>query len=511
MVSLSRVLFAAYFGLAALIVLWDIAAAGRVVQGRRGAPLSTGAMAFGALLLIPALLIAVSDASLVYGRAIQTVAWLWPVVAVLFAIQAVAVLAGGRANPLLGVPILAYDVLIALVASARYLDSIGRTPPYFTLVLSAAEANALGVVAGSAALSHAAWLLVPMFSPALPSRSRGKVAVRTILAAGVALATALILVELPAAAEAVGSYGRFQRDVISARQTGDFQFGVKIFPDVRSAPPPVAITTDLALADSLGVDAISIVVDPEGARGRPLDSLSHVLDNLRDDSTTFIVTLGYPRDARGVFRRSPDAYVRDRLADVNRIARALRPNIIVPAYEPYGEGARALGTRPAEFWIDYITRAAAVAHHVNPNIRVAVAAASFGTRDSTVYAWAASPQSPVDIIGFSMMPGFDGATSLDTHMRIAQRWLRGYSRPKPHWVLASGGYPIAHGEQSQVLALRGVLAWATAQPAVTGMIVTDAGDYDAQRGLRAPDGRYRPAFRELNRAIRAERESAAAQ
>ncbi|MDQ6736709.1 MAG: hypothetical protein M3Z30_03295, partial [Gemmatimonadota bacterium] len=125
-----------------------------------------------------------------------------------------------------------------------------------------------------------------------------------------------------------------------------------------------------------------------------------------------------------------------------------------------------------------------------------------------VYAWAASRASPVDVVGFSLMPGFDGATSLDTHMRIAQRWMRATSRPKPHWVLASGGYPVAHGEMSQVLALRGVLSWATAQPAVRGVVFTDGGDYDAQRGLRAPDGRFRPALLELEHSINALRESA---
>ena len=94
-------------------------------------------------------------------------------------------------------------------------------------------------------------------------------------------------------------------------------------------------------------------------------------------------------------------------------------------------------------------------------------------------------------------------------MRIAQRWLRITPRPKPHWIFASGGYPVAHGENSQVMALRGVLAWATSQPAVHGIVFTDAGDYDAQRGLRAPDGRFRPALAELVRSIDAERESAA--
>lgn len=509
MLSPYRVLLAAYFGIATAIVLWNIAAAGRIVQTRRVPPIFTLATAFGALLLVPALLVAVSDASLVYGRAIQPVAWLWPAVTILFAVQALTALGRGRVNPLLGVPILAYDAVIAVVAIARYMNSTGHQPPYFTLVLSAAQSDALGIVAGSAALSHATWLLVPMFSPALPSRSQIRVALRTGLAVAVTVATALVLVEVPAAAEAIGSYDRYAHDELTERAAGDFNFGLKIFPDLRSSPPPVAVTHDLQLADSLGIDAISIVVDPEAARGKPLDSLSHVLDNVRADSTLLIITLGYPRNARAMLNRSPTTYVDDRLADVNRLTRALRPNVFIPAYEPYGEGSRALGTRTPEFWIDYIGRAADLTHHVNPNIRVGLAAASYGARDSSLYAWAARRTSGVDVLGFSLMPGFDGATSLDTHMRIAQRWMRLSDTPKPHWVWSAGGYPIAHGELSQLLALRGVLAWATAQPSVHGVVVTDAGDYDAQRGLRAPDGRLRPALQELTRAITRERESAA--
>ena len=508
MLSTYRVLLVAYFGLAAAIVLWNVAVASRILQARRSLSLSAIATALAALLLVPALLVAVSAASLVYGRAIQPVAWLWPAVTVLFVIQATAAASRGRVSAMLGVPIVAYDVVVAIVAIARYMNAVGYVPPYFSLVLSAAQSDALGVVAGSAALSHATWLLVPMFAPALPSRSRIRIAFRHALALGVSVATALVLVEIPSASEAISSYSRYAHDVLTARTTGDFQFALKVFPDLRSAPPPVAIKNDFQLTDSLGVDGISIVVDPEAAHGRALDSLVHSLDNIRDDSTVLIVTLGYPSRARAELQASPSAYMEQRMADVNRLARALRPNILVPAYEPYGEGARALGIRTPAFWMEFITRSAAIAHHVNPNIRVAVAAASFGARDSVVYHWAAARGSPVDVLGFSLMPGFDGATSLDTHMRIAQRWMRETPRPKPHWVLAAGGYPVAHGQRSQVLALRGVLAWATAQPAVRGLVFTDAGDYDAQRGLRAPDGRLRPALAEMQRSIIAERETA---
>lgn len=509
MLSTYRVLLAAYFVLGAAIIVWDIALASRILQGRRKLSAAALATGMGALLLIPALVVAVSGASLVYGRAIQTLAWLWPAVAILFVIQAAAALWRGRVSATLGIPILIYDAIIAIVGICRYMNAIGAAPPYFSLVLSAAQSDALGVIAGAAALSRATWLLIPMFSPPLPSRSRLRVGLRYALVAGATAATALLLLEVPAAVDAINSYARFRTASLTARGAADFRFGLKIFPDLRSAPPPVAIINDFQLVDSLGVDVLSIVVAPEGARGKALDSLAHAIDNARDDSTLLIVTLGYPRDARGALDRSPARYLDDRIADVNRLARALKPNVIVPAYEPYGEGARVLGVRNPEFWIDFIGRSAAVAHHVNPNIRVAVASASFGSRDSVVYRWASSRSSPVDLLGFSFMPGFDGATSLDTHMRIAQRWLRSTPRPKPHWIFSSGGYPVAHGEQSQLLALRGVLAWATSQPAVHGVIITDAGDYDAQRGLRAPDGRLRAAFGELQRAIAAEHESGA--
>jgi hypothetical protein len=253
--------------------------------------------------------------------------------------------------------------------------------------------------------------------------------------------------------------------------------------------------------DSLGVDAVSIVVDPEGARLAALDSIARTVDDQRADSTLIIISLGYPKDATRQFRKSPADYTQKRLADVDRIARRLRPNILLPALEPYGAGARAIGTQPPEYWMSYLTRASTIAHHVNPNIRVAVGASSYGARDSVLFAWASSRSSPIDIVGFSLLPGFDGARSLDTHMRIAQRWLRQFSaRPKPAWVFAAGGYPLAHGEKNQELSLWGVLAWATTQQQIKGLIVTEAGDYDALRGLRAAGGRLRSSSRAVTRA-----------
>ena len=80
---------------------------------------------------------------------------------------------------------------------------------------------------------------------------------------------------------------------------------------------------------------------------------------------------------------------------------------------------------------------------------------------------------------------------MDTHMRVAQRWMQQFPRPKDHWVFAAGGYPLVHGEESQQLAIMGVLAWATAQAPIKGLVVFEGGDYNTVRGLRAAGGRLR--------------------
>jgi hypothetical protein len=423
------------------------------------------------------------------------------VTTVLFALQSAYALSRRFVTPLFGVPVAVYNAIIAIVAVARYVVSRGGTPPEFALALSAAETGSLGFFFGPAALWSAAYLMVPVFSPSLPARWRMSGIVRGIIAASAAAIAALVLIEMPSAFETVRSYRPYAKEQLQEHPEGDFELGLKIFPDLDGPPPPLALEQDVKLADSLGLDAVSMVLNTRGARLSALDSIARTVDDQRADSARIIIALGYPSDATRQFRESEADYTSRRLADVDRIARRLRPDILIPALEPYGAGSRAIGTQPPEYWINYLTRAAEIAHHVNPRIRVAVAAASYGRRDSTLFAWAASRGSPIDIVGFSLMPGFDGARSLDTHMRVAQRWMRAFAaRPKPGWVFAAGGYPLAHGEKNQELSLWGVLAWATTQPSIKGLIVVEAGDYDAVRGLRAPGGRLRSSVGAVRRA-----------
>lgn len=490
-----------YLAVAVVMTLWDVLIAGRIANLRRTPRLFQAATAFGGLLIIPALLVAFASASILYGRTVFTVRWIWPLTAVLFVMQATYALTRRMVTPLFGLPILFYNIIIAVVAVSRFMISRGDPGWEIGLTLSAAQTSMLGLFFGPSALWSPGFPTVPLFSPSLPARWRASATVRGILAVTAMIVTVLVLVQIPTAVAAIKSYNIYGDDRLQEHPEGDFAVGLKIFPDLRSGPPPLALRYDVQMADSLNVDAISVTINPEAARGVALDSIAHSIDDVRTDSTKLIVTLGFPKDARVLFRKSPREYTDARIADVNRIARALKPNYLLPVLEPYGEAEEALGLQSPEYWKEYLTRAARVAHYINPNIRVAVSAASYGSRDSALYAWAASRGSGVDVVGFSLMPGLDGAISLDTHMRVAQRWMRQFpDRPKEHWVFAAGGYPQAHGDRSQELALWGVLSWATAQAPIRGIVVMEAADYSAIRGVRRAGGNLRPAFTAIQRA-----------
>ena len=487
-----RLLGVIYLGLSVAMIAWDILMAGRIVQLRRiprGFQAITG---IAALLLAPALVVAYTAQSLLYGRAILLVAWLWPFTTLLFVLQTIYALTRRLVTPLLGFPLLVYNVIIATVAVTKFAITRGQDPMEFGLALNAAQASMLGTFFGTPALWNPIYIQVPIFAPSLPARWGFTRLARVALAGAAIAMTALVVVELPGAYASVRSYASHKDDKLQEHPEGDFRIGLKIFPDLRSGPPPLAIRNDLALADTLGVDAISVVIDPEAARGIALDSLARSIEQARTDSTLLIVSLGYPKKGEEEFRRSRDTYTVARLKDIDRIARRLRPDYLIPALDPLEEGTRILHEESPQYWIDYFTRAARLAHYIFPRIKVSVTISSYGTRDSTLYAWAARPGSGIDAVGFSLFPGFDGSRSLDTHMRVAQRWMKQFPRPKEHWVFAAGGYPLVHGEESQQHAIMGTLAWATAEAPIKGLVVFEGGDYNTVRGLRAAGGRLRP-------------------
>ncbi|MCU1350021.1 MAG: hypothetical protein JWO56_3051, partial [Acidobacteria bacterium] len=466
--------------------------------------------ALAGFLLLPALAIHLATSDAITARSVMAVEWLWPLTLVLFALQALYAAVRRLVNPFLGFFMSAYDLLIAVDVVLRFTAAEGRPLPSAALVYLAATSGAFAWTTQSPAIiATPAFIFVPMAAPAFPSLRTWSRGFRIFLGFVALWWVGITFSQIPRAFEAVQSYNThdLRTERLQERPAGDLDLGIKIFPDLAGGPPPTAIKNDLALVDTLGVSVVSVTIIPELINKAGLDSIAHTLEDLRGDSTQLIVTMGYVSSLNPLPGRTFDAA--KRLAAIEPIVRILRPDILVPALDPYSAGAVSTGSRKPEFWQDYLTRASADAKRIRPRTRIGVAASAYDRSDSTLYAWAAAAGSPVDVVGFSLWPSSTGARTLDAGRGAADRWMRESRSTKDHWVFAAGGFPTAHGEVSQEQAVWDALAWATTRPQIKGFIVGEAGDYGTLRGIRASDGHLRSVALAIRRAIKGLQESAA--
>ncbi len=489
----------AHLVLCALVIIWNLTIAGRAARLQSTQRTMALLCALCGLLLLPALTILLVSTSVLTGRALYTLAWVWPATAILIAIQAAYALSRRTVAPPIGAAIVSYDVVLAVVAVARYAISRGYEVTSPMLVLSAADASSLAYSATPLALFLPWYLHIPLVAPPTKGHRGAGTVLRTAVAVLAAIWGTIIVLDVPAARRAVRSYEGYAHERLTERADSDFAIGLKVFPTLSSGPPPLALESDLNLADTLGAEALSVYIAPSGATNATLDSLAHSLADQRGDRQLIVALDLTDEDKPAASQQS--AYFDARAADLARIVRALHPDFIVPAIDPNGAASHALGRIPIAIWISYFRHAALVAHHGTPAARVLVHIGGFGARDSALYAWAAAPASPVDAIGFTLIPWLGGATTLGARMRTADSWLNSYPEPKEHWVLETAGLPMVHGEDSQASAIWGTIAWATGRSAVKGVIVLEASDYGTPIGLRAPGGRVRPAAATVARAI----------
>jgi hypothetical protein len=494
-------LAAAHLVLSALVLIWDLAIAGRIAKLRTTPAPMAFLSAVAGLMLLPALTVLLVSSSLLTGRTLATIEWVWVLTVALIAAQAIYAVAQRLVAPPIGVAIAAYDVLLAAVAAARYAVSVGWLVGTPVVALVAAERGALAFSAQRLALLMPWYLYLPIVAPASPGRRGPGTVLRTALAALAAAWGTLVLVDVPSAIRAVGSYRRYATVRLQERPDSDFTIGVKIFPTLSSAPPTLSIQSDLALADTVRAEALSIYLAPAGTTNATLDSIAHAIDESRGDKVLIVgLDLSHERRLSSAARtRFFDA----RLRDVERIARRLHPDYLVPVIDPNGAASRALGPLPASAWTTYLSDAARVTHTVSPAIRVMSHIGGFTRRDSALYTWSAAPSSPVDAIGLSFFPWLAGAETLDARLRTADDWLRASPPRKPHWVLETGAFPLSHGDLSQARAIWGTLAWATSRSVVKGAIIYEASDYEGPVGLRAAGGRMRLATATVRQAIAA--------
>lgn len=498
----------AHLALTAVILVWDIILAGRIAQNRQAPRVFQAICGLGSLLVVPGLLLTLATSTMLTGRAVVMMDWVWPAVLVLFAIQAIYALTHRLVYWLWGFPIMIYDILVATIGIVRYLVAHGHSPAEPLVDLLAAQSLAMVFAGGSSTvLATPLFLNMPMVSPAFPALRSITASFRLFMSAVAVIWTVFIVaLGLPRAIVQLRNYEAHGRDQLRERPDADFDIGLKVLPSVSSPPPPAAARSDFELADTMEVDALSVVVDP-GATRLAIDSLAHLLEPAQRDSTVVIVSIGYrtklySKPGEAAFNQSL------RLATLRQVIARMHPDIVLPAEDPYGTGEQAFGLLPAARWESYLIEAARVAKSVDRNVRVGVAASSYRTDDSTLYAWAASAGSPIDVVGFSLFPSPYIGGGIQSDTRTADRWMRATPSTKEHWVFGTGGYPLAYGERSQEQAVWEVMAWATDHPIIKGLVVYEAGDYGQSRGLRAPNGRLRPAALAVMRAIGQLRESA---
>lgn len=498
----------AHLALTIIILLWDVVLAGRIAQNDQAPRPFQAICGLSALLILPGLLFHLATSTIITGRAVATMDWVWPAVLVLFAGQALYAFLRRLVNPAWGLPIAIYNLLIAVIGIIRYLVAHGHSPAEPFVAFIAAQSLAMVFAGGTAGvLASPLYLNVPMVSPAFPALHSLTASFRFLMSLYAALWCAFIIaIGLPRAVIQLRNYAAHSRDQLRERPNADFAVGLKILPDLLNPPPPPAIRTDSALVSLIDPDAICVVVVP-GISRPALDSLAKVLDVARRDSTMIIAAIGY----RGVL--VPELSTapfdeQERLVTIRRVMQRLQPDILLPAEDPYTSGERVHGALTVARWESYYIDAVRAAKSIDPTVRIGLAASAYTRNDSALFAWANSPRAPIDVLGFSLFPSPYVGGGIQADTRTADRWMRATPPRKPVWVFATGGYPLSYGERSQEQAIWEVLAWATDHPDIKGTVVYEAGDYAEARGLRAPNGRLRPATNAVRRAIRGLRESA---
>src|SRR5437764_3655365 len=110
----------AHLALTLVIIVWNVVQAGRIAQMRQTTRTFATVTGLAGLLLIPAFIVAVATTTVITGRAISSIDWLWPATIVLFTTQAVYALVRRLVNPLWGYPIAFYDILLSIAAVSRF-------------------------------------------------------------------------------------------------------------------------------------------------------------------------------------------------------------------------------------------------------------------------------------------------------------------------------------------------------------------------------------------------------
>lgn len=482
---------------AIIVLTWNIALAGWIAARREGPQWFARLTGLAGLLVAPAAVIAVAVSSDAGARTITGVTWLWPLTCLLLVGQAVSATALRAVSRTVGVPIMVYNVLVCVLAIGDDLVARSGSAPLLLQSAVAARDSVLGIVMGPAALSSPFALMVPLLAPAYPARWRASATFRALLVLHATILSTMLLIEWPRGLAAIRSYDDAYGPT-SATAPG-VPHGVRLLPVLSGPPRARSVRAAAAVQERVTPDAVLVLLRMEEGRVLGVDSLARTLAAFRSDGTRLLVALTLERADALAIQRTPQLVHQRRLAAVQDIVLRLAPDVIMPVLRPaipslLGEPAVADG------WVTgQLTAVAAAVRRVRPATNVGWIATRFDRADSTLYQWAGSDASPLDVLGFAPAPTFDGLPSLDARLRAADRW-RGTlaARDRPHWMLTHG-LPRAHGDAAQRAGVQHVLAWSAQRPWVAGVIVGEPSDDANTTGLVAANGRPRALLDALTR------------
>lgn len=478
-------------GIAIAVLAWDVSMAGWISARREAPRIFIQLTVVCGLLVVPVLVINIASGTESGARTISGITWLVPAVTVAFALQVLYAVVGRLVSPLVGVPILLYDVMLATIAVGDYLVTQRGAAPLPLQAALAARDAIVGMGVGRAALVSPLTALVPMVAPAYPARWRLSGAVRAGLVLAATALTTLLGIEWPRGVAAVRSYAPALSEPMQARPRGDFVIGVRLYPALDGLPPARAVRNDATIVEAFDPDVVLLVLEGDGTRGAVLDSLARVLAPLRERETQIAVALRLDRHPAG----AADA---DRQLAIERVLQRLEPDVLFPALAdavPSWLGAEA----PSPWWWrTMLTTSARTVQRVRPRTLLAWSATRLDATDSATYAWASHPSSGVRLLGATVFPSFSGLPAVDARLRAFERWHNLAAATGPltavHWLVNVGGLPRAHGDAAQVAAIRRALAWGSRRSWVSAAIVGEPADYDGWLGLRASNGRARAAL-----------------
>lgn len=491
----------AVLGAVAALLAWNFALGVRLAVLPDASELFRALSALCAFLFLPALVIGLLAPSAPGAHVLGPLAWLWPLVALAVMVQAAWGLVRGGASPVVALPIVVFDALIAWMAVVRWLDGVGVTMAPWALTPGFAAASLASRVLGSGALLWGAAALVPALGPAAPGRWRSTRVARVLVAAICTTSVVAVGVELPRAYDELSSVRTAGDSAGGPRTRDDLVVGLRLFGAVSGAPSAAGARHDVALADSLGVTALHIQLTEEGAASTTLDSVARAIE-LRRDSVMLVVTLG---DGNGPAPATDD-HLRARLVLIERIIRRLRPDVFVPA-EPLRDGAAAPDVAQ---WRSYYERAAATARRIDRNVTVALGTTATSAADSVLVDWVMTGESSVDAVALVGNSEEARPAAYTASLHAMARWASLASTPPSVWMLGVPAAPAVLGEAIQQQLVRQALTWGASQSYVRGVIAGDASDGMAATGLRTASGRSRRAGGTVGALLRAQRELPAA-